>query len=388
MIKAALFCIDSELAADLLAALKRCPGVRLHRHFSQSPTEAEWTGYLRNSAPQVIFCDAASNDLFSAVLASVHRTLPDTAVIAIGKKARPEEVLKLIRQGAADFLLAPFPEIEESIGHVERKQHSGDPKPPGELIVFLPARVGDGCSTAAVHLARIYAQTHPGEALLVDLDLTGGSIGFQLKVNAAHSLNDILQHAETSDESVWSRVVQHRGPLHVLPAGPMEPGVAQLPPGLIAEILQIARSKYKKVFVDLSGHLEAFSLEALQQANRVFLVCSSRLISLHFAVEKVRWLERNGSLEHMQLLVTKSRSDAALTRAEIAKTVRLPVVEMLPEDSPHTEQAVTEGDIVPARGAFRDQIEKLAAVLFPVAQSQSGEGKRGLLSMLHLARET
>jgi len=49
-------------------------------------------------------------------------------------------------------------------------------------------------------------------------DLTGGTIGFYLKLTHNYSLLDALQHVEHLDAALWNSLVVNHGGVDILPA--------------------------------------------------------------------------------------------------------------------------------------------------------------------------
>ena len=83
------------------------------------------------------------------------------------------------------------------------------------------ARHADGIFSAATTGKRI---------LLADFDLTGGTIGFYLKLSHNYSLVDALQHAEHLDMALWNSLTVNHGGVDILPS-PAAPYAEPLDPG-------------------------------------------------------------------------------------------------------------------------------------------------------------
>ena len=62
------------------------------------------------------------------------------------------------------------------------------------------------------------------------------------------------------------------------------------------------RRNYQALCFDLSGNLERYSLEIMQECKRILLVCTPEIASLHLAREKMAFLRATGS-GHPRVLV-------------------------------------------------------------------------------------
>ena len=87
----------------------------------------------------------------------------------------------------------------------------------GHVIAFSSAKPGSGASTLATQTAFALRRLTGQRILLADFDLTGGTIGFYLKLSHNYSLVDALQHAEHLDPTLWSSLAVSHGGLDILP---------------------------------------------------------------------------------------------------------------------------------------------------------------------------
>ncbi len=80
---------------------------------------------------------------------------------------------------------------------------------------------------------------------------------------------DAAEHADHLDEVLWPRLVHSAGNLDVLASGDVRPGF-RIESGQIRYLLEFARRNYQVICVDLSGLLERFSVELMQESKRIF----------------------------------------------------------------------------------------------------------------------
>src|SRR6185503_20883781 len=132
-------------------------------------------------------------DLQLATLEREIRRERYTAVIGTAPKADPDVMLRAMRAGIQEFLVAP-PDPKDLSAAVDRlmrrTQSSVDH---GEIIAVYTAKGGLGASTVAVNVAHGFAKNHPGaRSALADLVIAGGDIRIQLNLNPSYDLGDLV----------------------------------------------------------------------------------------------------------------------------------------------------------------------------------------------------
>ena len=113
-----------------------------------------------------------------------------------------QAILQSLRAGASEFLYAPFDLAtqREAIARLAAAVCAGSagasPKP-GTWSRFASSKPGSGASTIATQTAFSLQRLTGKRILLADFDLTGGTIGFYLKLSHNYSLVDALAARRT-----------------------------------------------------------------------------------------------------------------------------------------------------------------------------------------------
>ncbi len=210
--------------------------------------------------------------MIKSVISRSRRTCP---ISAVDRSCDPQTLVEIMRVGVREFVSMPLDLIRlgEAIGRVavvlERRPlafHSTD-----EVFSFLPAKAGDGTSTVAVNVSSAITRRAGGRTLIADFDLNVGMVSFLLKVTNAHSVLDAIRFADHLDDAVWGNLVAKRDNLDVLGSGRLDPG-AMLYSAQAENVLLFARRAYRAICLDLSGNMEAYSMELIRQSKEVFLI--------------------------------------------------------------------------------------------------------------------
>ena len=241
----------------------------------------------------------------------------------------------MMRLGVREFASFPFdPQaLVDCLRHAASRLGN---KPAGyetttQIFSFLPSKAGVGTSTLALNVAAALARDPKAHVLLSDFDMNSGMMRFLLKLQNTYSVLDAVEHSAAMDEHLWPQLVTTIGNLDVLHAGQINPSL-RIEPTQIRNLVQFMRRNYSAMCFDLSGNLERYSIEIMQESKRVILVCTPEIPSLHLAREKLQFL-RTVDLEARTVIVLNRMSKKPLfTPAQVAEIVGVPVIASVTND--------------------------------------------------------
>jgi len=357
---------DPKLSDELEAALTETGQVAVVRRLTDYPDEQDLVRVIRALAPQIFFVSVASLEGAIRTAKQIETHAPGVQVMAFDRTCDQGTLLELMRAGIREFVSIPLT-IHELPSALMRLQAALEQKPPAidstDLVFsFLPSKPGAGCSTVALNAAVAAAALPDTHVLLADFDLNCGMIGFMLHLDNSRSIVDAAEHSAHMDETLWPRLVHSIGRLDVLPAGLPQPGF-RIEPAQIRYLLEFARRNYKVICLDLSGLLEKFSIELMQESKRIFIVCTPELPSLHLARQRLDFL-RSLELEGRAcLLLNRAQKKSLIPAAEIEKLIGLPVTMELPNDYRGVHQAFNDAKPVSASSELGKRFADLARLM-------------------------
>lgn len=375
MLRAVIISPNAELADRLASALADTRDVGVVRRLDRYPAEQELPAMIRAHAPQVFFLDVSSLEKALGLAAAVASQAPGAQVLAVDGACDHRTLIELMRAGIREFVAVPealrdLPDILHRVAGTLERTPAGIPVT-DEVIAFLPAKPGVGCSTVALNTSAALANQPDTKVLLADFDLNCGIIDFLLRLDGGHSLVEAAEHAPHLDEELWPKLVSRAGNLDVLPAGPMKPGFRIEPPAM-RYLLDFARRNYDVICADLSGLMERYSVELMQEAKRIFLVCTPELPALHLARQKLEYLRGLELEDRVAVLLNRSNKRAIVSSAEVEKLTGLPVAMELPNDYPGVHKALSDARPVNARSDLGRCYSELARRIF----SKEAQAKR------------
>lgn len=386
MLRAVAICPDPGMREALSRALVSTGRIQISRELDHYPQEIELVRLIRAHAPDAVFL---SVDSLPEALA-IYRSMPghgiELPVVAVGRSCEPSVLLEMMRAGIREFVAQPFePEaVNETLNNLQRICQQNVPAIPftDQVYSFIPSKQGVGTSTVALNTA-ISLSRHPNTpTLLIDMDMSQGIIGFMLKLNNTHSIVEAAENATRLDESLWPQLVSRLGAMDVIHSGRYSPEY-RIEIANIRLILEFARRLYKIICVDLSGNLEKYSLDLMQESKRVFLVVTPEIPSLHLAREKLAFFKSLDLADRVCVLLNRSHKRSLVSAAQIEDLLGVSVLASLSNDYHGVHRALQSGRAVDQSSELGKQFNQLANLIL---EKNTGEPemKRKLIEYLSL----
>ena len=300
-------------------------------------------------------------------------------------------MIQLIRAGALEFLSRPVEreEVLAALDKVLRLRRTAAPaKQAGRIVSVFSGKGGLGVTTMAVNLAVCLAEQDPGRVVLMDLDTRQSDLATHLNVRSTYSTLDALENLERLDESfLQGLLVRHASGLLVLP-GPSRVEHTQLGGEQVRAGLEIVRSHFAQVVLDLRHELDAGTIAALEASDTILLLTSLDVSSLRSAAAEIAALRHLGlDLQKVQVVVMREGTGADVTVKHARETLGLPVAWKTPSEYPTVIAAINSGQAVVTaspRSKIAKNMRQLAATICPAPDAAPAESM--LRSAASLAR--
>ena len=367
-IPALLIAPNRELAQQLLATLPQTRAFQILADLKSYPPHQTLEIRARQLKPDVVLLDLATDLSVATDLVRFITTLtPPVHVIGLHTHNDSSAILQSLRAGAMEFLYAPFDLTNQREAIARLRRHCTPEAPAeteaGHVIAFASTKPGSGASTIATQTAFALHRLTNKRVLLADFDLTGGTIGFYLKLSHSYSLVDALQHAEHMDLALWNSLTVNYGGVDILPA-PAAPYAEALDGSRLRVLIDHARRLYDWVILDLAAVFNRTSLMAIAECERCFLVSTSELPSLHLTRKALTLVDQLGfPRDRFQVLVNRVDRRDNIGTADIEKLFGCPVHASLPNDYFSLHRVVTLGQPLGNDGDLGKAIENVAARL-------------------------
>jgi pilus assembly protein CpaE len=308
-------------------------------------------------------------------------------VVALGTSKDPDLILRCMREGAKEFVLA---DDDEEIVRVVREQVLPLRAATGRVYAVFPAKGGVGATTLATNLAgalqRIGEQT-----CLVDLNLEMGDVLAFLDLTGGYSISDAVANAARLDrELLDSTLLKHASGVRVLAQAHRADEPAPVQPAELGALLAFLRSHHGAVVLDGLRTFDETSVAALDACDRILLVVTQEVPAVRDARRCFQLLERLGVSDRVKLVVNRFDKGAEIGPPVIAETVGAPVAATIPNDYPAVLRGINRGQLLfdhAPRAQVTRSVAQLVSVVGHAAQGDV-EPRPSLLRRFLGARTT
>jgi pilus assembly protein CpaE len=352
-------------AADLLPPVKRSdPDVILL-------DLTEWAG-----------TDPAGNDPGGAAALAHLLQASDLRAIVIGFLAswNAFQQAKFRDAGIVDLLPLPFSslQLEKAVYDALHRDH---PVNNQNILAFLPAKAGGGCSVIAINTAAALANQLHKRVLLLEADGRSGPLAIMLNLERHRGLPQALSSAASMTALSWQQQYVEVSGVHVLLA---DPGRREQLPGWADyyQLLHFAQTRYEFIFADLPEVINQASAEIVRCARGVFLVCTPEVPSLRMAIQRLAELEEYGVTADRVHIILNRQERRGLPVQELEAVLGRSIFAALPNDYSHIRNAIVESRLVESDSPFGEGCQALARKLSGLQESSLMETTFGLLSKL------
>lgn len=349
MLRSIIICPNHELAARLTTAVSETGVVTVGRTLLGYPNATDLVRTLRAQTPEVIFLSFESLEQALAVVKFVEAEAQGLQIIAVHHQLDPKLLRESMRAGVREFIADPFERgtLMEALATAKALLEKNPPayETTSQIFAFLPSKAGAGTSTIALNVSAAMSRRPNTRVMLSDFDLNSGMMRFMLKLQNEYSVTDAVENALRLDENLWPSLVTTLQGLDVLHAGRVNPSLRIEGPQ-IRSLIDFMRRNYQVLCFDLSGNLERYSIEIMQECKRVLLVCTPEIPSLHLAREKMVYLKHFELDSRVSVVLNRHQKKAVFSKEQVEEILGVPVLRTFPNDYQGVNHAMTAGSFV------------------------------------------
>jgi len=294
---------------------------------------------------------------------TVRTYAPAVPVIVLSGGDSESLALRMVQEGAQDYIIKSTCNAEMlskalRYASVRRRgpgaaiavEASSDR---AKVIGVIGAKGGVGVTTVACNLAvELRLQTNQ-TALLADLNLDAGLVGFLMNAESDYSLLDAISNFHRLDRSVWGSIVAHTaGDVDVA----RSPGAfceGDLDAEKLRFVLTLIRAFYRWILLDL-GQLTRFSRGLLDRVDDVLLVTTTSVPALYEAKRVIGALRKAGfEGDRLRLIVNQLGNTQDFRGSELDHIFGIPVFAKLSGAAQQLHDACVQGKLPAESTDFR-----------------------------------
>lgn len=330
--------------------------------------------------PEVILLDLGDWSAISLLAHSLKGSKCRGVVVGFRPRWTRAEMLTFEDAGIQDLLGEPFSHEElENISY--DALHRGQVVVDQNVLAFLPAKAGGGCSTVALNVAAALAANHAKKVLLVEADRRSGILSIMLDLKNRSGLAEALQQACEMTSVEWQQHSVWVAGMHLLPANPARRG--PMPTwAQYYQLLRFVQKRYDYVFVDLPEVVNEATAEVVKSARSICIVCTPEVPSLKMAGLRCMELEAVRIPRDRINIVVNRCERGGLSIGDVEDVLEREVFATLPNDYKQVKNAILGSRLVSPESRFAKSCIALAQKLSGLPEAPRAESKFTLLREL------
>ena len=312
---------------------------------------------LSGQKPAIVFLDLGDWDEAAHIAAEIQHNQAGMVIIGFRPRWNRAEQLTFEDAGILDLLHEPFSpgDIEASTYEAMHRRY---PVTHQNILAFMPAKAGSGCSTVTLHMAAAIAGMGK-KVLLVECDRRSGPLSIMLNVEHHAGLPEALEHHGELSPLEWRQVTVQIQQMDLLLANPTRQSRLASWADYY-QLLLFAQKQYDYIVVDLPEVVNRATAEFVRNARAVFIVCEPDMASVKLARLRRTELEScEIPADRVNVLVNRWER-GHLTKEMIETIVEGPLFGTLPNDYKELRNAVLETRLAAPGSSFRKACEALA----------------------------
>src|SRR3989442_10234847 len=116
-------------------------------------------------------------------------------------------------------------------------------------------------------------------------------------------------------------------------------------PGALTHVIDLVRSRYDFILVDLPPGLNDENLELLRQCDQVCVVTVAEVSALRNVVRQTDYFTRKDiPLDRVRIILNRHQKRALITEEQIEKVIRQKIFWRVPNQYVHVVKAISGGD--------------------------------------------
>ncbi len=262
--------------------------------------------------------------------AELHHRMPEVSVIEI---AEPDPSLfpQAMSVGIRDIVAedSPFEVLRDRINRAlavserltARRQTNEDVER-GSMVVVVAPKGGTGKTSTIVNLAIVLSQQHPGEVVLIDLDLQFGGVCETLMVDPLYTICDAARLQGPLDSTSVKALLTPRDGMFILAAPESPEGADAIDSALVETVISALSTEFKWILVDTAAGIEEETIWVIENATDTLLLVSEDMLSLTSMRKTIGLLDQLGFTNSARTLVlNRANSKVGLDREAVEQAL-------------------------------------------------------------------
>ena len=237
---------------------------------------------LSNTGKCVLFIDVSRNfDRAVAQIKNIKDKYKDVFVAALSDKTSTENIIKVMRAGAKEFITKPVIQTKflETVEEIKAEYFSTEQVDTCKIISTFSNKGGIGKTSIAVNLAVELAQMTKEKVALIDLNLQLGDVATFLDLEPAFAMDYISDNINNlDDEELLKAMTRYKNTSLYVIADPLNVDKSQdITAEQIKKILSALKRTFSYIVIDIASNIDSKTITALDCSDLILLISTANL---------------------------------------------------------------------------------------------------------------
>jgi pilus assembly protein CpaE len=307
---------------------------------------------IHRKKPMVVIMEVCSDDMDRSLdrMKMIVNRFPQVSIFAMCEDKSSDTILKVMRAGAAEYLLKPVSEVDlvsslQKLGRLWITKPSAAAADAGQLLTFFSPKGGVGVTTLAINVAFNLHEATGQPTIIVDLDLEAGDVSTFLNLKPTYTISDVTANMTRLDRNFLQGVItKHESGVYVL-AEPqrVEEGVS-ITGDDMRKVLALLRTMFKHIVIDTEAGLNERTRAVIEMSDLVFLTFVMSLPGIKNMQRYLHYFDRLGiRKDKLNLLVNRYLKKGDINIEDAEKILKHGIFWSIPNDHSTAIAALNKG---------------------------------------------
>lgn len=332
---------SKHLRQTIETLLVDCPAVRVYLWNDQ---------VVGGFVPDMLIIEDDPSHDTPLVLTKLQQAYPATAVVVISSNKDPEHIVRIMKAGGAEFLIAPVEKTQllKAVSDIRNRLIStGDSGSRGTIYTFINSKGGVGSTVLSVNTALALKRGKDSRVALWDMNFQAGDSVVLLDVFPESTIIDVCRGIQRLDSGMLKNaMVQHKSGLELLAAPAQPEDHDSISASHVTRILSMIGKMYEHVIIDCpSMTVNHCTVEAFTASDKIFIVIDLSIPAVRNATRLFALIRQVGISEHkIEFVVNRFAEQGMLPIEEAERNLSKKIYWLFPNTFDEVMSSINLGD--------------------------------------------
>lgn len=304
---------------------------------------------LSNTGKCVLFIDVSRNfDRAVAQIKNIKDKYKDVYVAALSDKTSTENIIKVMRAGAKEFITKPVIQTKflETVEEIKAEYFSTEQVDTCKIISTFSNKGGIGKTSIAVNLAVELAQMTKEKVALIDLNLQLGDVATFLDLAPAFAMDYISDNINNlDDEELLKAMTRYKNTSLYVIADPLNVDKSQdITAEQIKKILSALKRTFSYIVIDIASNIDSKTITALDYSDLILLISTANLPAIRSTQRCMEFFKKlNYGSEKTKLVLNRYMDNEEIKTPDIEEVFKQKVYWKIPNNYLTMMSAINKG---------------------------------------------